>query len=198
MNGLNAAQIILCNAPGSNVTNTRINGSNSIYNDGFEMYYSNGTNITNVSSSYNAFGFNIVSSYKGSFTNNIANNNNGTIPFSSALNVGFAINGESNSFQNNTANNNAGQGFWLVSSIVPSGFQNTTLKSNTANGNGGIGFEIDSDSNLVQNNTANNNFGAGFSVMGGNFNNLSNNAAINNTDGIDVIFIGCDEGGQRP
>jgi parallel beta-helix repeat protein len=84
-NGLDAAEVELCDAPGSSVTNSAINGSDTLYNDGFVAYYADGATVANVSSSGNYVGFDVETSDAGTYSNDSAagNSNAGMLLHSS-------------------------------------------------------------------------------------------------------------------
>ncbi len=158
---LDAAEIELCGATGSNVTNSVVNGSDTLYNDGFLIYYNDNATINNTSSSYNYFGFDIGQSNNGTYLNDSADNNsnpgflmwfsdsNSIIGSSASGNNQYAYEFDdvtSSNMTNDTATESI-YGFYLGSS------QNNVFSGCNASGNANWAFSSNSGSqgNVAEN-----------------------------------------------
>jgi parallel beta-helix repeat protein len=162
--GLEASEIILCNADDSYLDNIIINGSddydnnlmyvlrsdrvsltNSIIDDnyyGARIVYSSRINFTNVTFSRNAaYGIYMDQTNYSIFTNNNAYENGigGFYLISGNVLGAYSHN---NSFVNNTAHSNSGSGFYLTSAATTPANLTTNLTDNTAYGNLGYGVYI--------------------------------------------------------
>jgi parallel beta-helix repeat protein len=197
LDSLDAAEIELCNASGSNVTDVVVHGSDSFNNDAFMIYYSDDVTISNVSSSYNYEGFDIESSDGGTYLDDAADNdsysggftieNSNALDFTNDSAIGnydgaFEIDeGSDSSFVNNTAGDSlVGDGFEGY------GISQTVFSGNNASGNYQIGFDLSGSGNNFTNNLASGNGqndpynGGGFEISNSNGGILLNNTASGN------------------
>ncbi len=151
--GLDAAEIILCGADGSNITDSVVSGSDTLNNDGLFMEFTNDTTIANTTSYGNSYGFLMSDDSNCTFLDDTADNSGFD---------GFNVQ-DSNAitYLNGIANNNSGAGFHITNSTA------LNLTNNTAAGDIADGFYIDIDpasgSSFVSN-TADNSSWAGIYV----------------------------------
>ncbi len=141
---LDAAEIELCGADGSNVTNSVVNGSDTLYNDGFLEYYTDNSAINNTASSYNALGFGMLYDDNGVYSNDSAIANGYQGFYADALSA--------SSLSNCTADDNAYHGFDMESS-GPNSINGSSASGNpigiylySAEGNNFSGFNASDNS----------------------------------------------------
>ncbi len=196
-NGLNSAEIELCNATGSNVTNTRVNGSDTLNNDAFLVYYTNNAAISNISSRYNYAGFDIESSANGTYVNNSLNNNGmyGIYMYSAnqnnlsndnagnSGNYGIYMNGANqNNLYNISADNSSNYGVYLASS-------NNNLSNVSADNSGNYSIYLaSSNNNVLSNVNADNSSNYGIYVYNANQNSFYNVSADKSNNSITLEY----------
>jgi parallel beta-helix repeat protein len=155
--GLDSAEIELCGASGSNVTNSAVDGSDTLYNDGFLVYYSDNATIDNTSSSDNAFGFYISTSDNGTYAGDSADSNGNSLfstgdgfglyysnalVFTGSSAIGDSYSGfdldqiSNSSFADDAMDGNHQNGFYMYSS------DSNNITSSSASGNGQDGYVI--------------------------------------------------------
>ncbi len=170
---LDAAEIQLCNATGSNVTNTHVNGSDTLYNDGFIIFYTNNATIVNASSSDNAFGFLIQWSDNGTYLNDSANNNGN--PGFGTGNGFYVSNSNGLDFAKTSSIGNYYNGFYVELS------DSSNISDSSASGNRQYGYVFyNSNSGNMVNDSATGSIG-GFYLDFAVDNNITNCTASGNS-----------------
>ncbi|MBU5575417.1 MAG: right-handed parallel beta-helix repeat-containing protein, partial [Candidatus Aenigmarchaeota archaeon] len=151
------AELILCNASGSNITNVTIIGSETLNNNGLFVYYTNDSKFENINSSENYYGVYLYFSSNNTLKDIIANSNYNGIYLESSSN---------NILTNNNASSNEYTGIYLESS------SNNILSNIMANKNFyGIETIFSSNNNLIENITATEN-SRGIDIGGSSENNI--------------------------
>jgi parallel beta-helix repeat protein len=137
--GIEASEIVLCNADNSNLTNVKIRGSDSIPNNGLIMTRTDYATIDSSNSSENIVGFFVLYSNNNSFTNNIAQQD-----LAGGFYIFFSLD---NNLTNNIQSGGLEGGFVILVS------NNTQLTNNNASSNEyfGIFIEESSDVSLTNN-----------------------------------------------
>jgi len=176
LSGVEASELILCNASYSNITNVNISGSNSLRNNGVLISSTDYATINDCNSSHNLYGFYLDSSSSNNLIDNEASDNSRD---------GFRLwsLSDNNTLRQNSAFDNR-IGIWLAwdgaGFYMGYGSKDNKFIDNLASGNG-AGFYVDSDSNLFENNTATGSFGPGFEVYWCSHNEFIGNDASSNS-----------------
>lgn len=157
------AQLILCNADGSNINNIRIEGSATFPNNSLYLLRTDFAKIINVNSSNNSSGIELSYSNNNTLESNVVQGN-----FFSGFFIGYSY---YNSFTNNVISNH---------NIGVNGSNNNTFTNNTVTSNN-VGLSIGGENTLVNNIVRFNNYGLGFN---GDRNTLNRNTFSDNNNGI--------------
>jgi len=173
------AELILCNADGSTITNVTIEGSTSLDNNGIFVLNTDNSTFTNVTSSNNYYGMfldlsngNIIANNTGSFSNN--------------GNIGIYVHGNDNLIENNTIAGNTYTGI----DIFDSG--RTQILGNLIDQNGGDGiYSEESWDTTVRRNIITNTTQYGINIYDDDDDNQYNwyigeNTIRNSSDGIHI------------
>ncbi len=159
------ANIYLYYANGNNLTN--VTSTSSPYY-GFYLSSSNSITISNSTANSNYYGFYLISSNSITISNSTVNSNSQSGFFISSSN--------NNTISNSTVNSNSQSGFYLFSS------NNNTISNSTVNSNTWYGFYLSSSNSItISNSTANSNY-YGFYLSSSNNNTISNSSIHNNTN----------------
>ena len=191
------SEIILCNAHNSTINNITIIGSDSYKNNGFYIYATNNSIISNVTSSNNYVGISIYSSNNNTFMNitadfnsargiSISDSNNNIFTNITGMsdNIGlFLTSSNYNNFTNNIWIGNS-TGIYILSSR-DNLFINDTGKANIDSAT----YILNSENNTLINHRAEGYFSVNYSVTLRNSNNTLFQDCINISGTIGDIYI---------
>jgi parallel beta-helix repeat protein len=171
--GITPSEAFLCGGGvnGSNITNTVVNGSDTLKNDGIFLTFVTNVTVINTTSNENRNGILGYSSWS-TYTNDTLDSNydTGLVLSSSTADNSF------NQLANNTASSNGWNGFMLQDGY------NNVVQNNVLNYNGVTGLALDGgfNSNNLTNNTMYNNSQNGLWMRSCNGNLMDNNTAQEN------------------
>jgi hypothetical protein len=190
------AQLILCNADGSNLTNITIDSETTKDNNGLFVYRTSNATLRQINSSDNYYGLYVDSSSSNTFVNL-------TVSSNSQSGV-YATSATSNSFHKVTSNFNGLHGIYLTGSssnnltstttfsdtsgvFLDSSSTNNRLNGvNSSSNTNGILLQSNSDSNTIINSTLNSN-SRGVYLVSSSRNNITNTVVWNaTTEGISL------------
>jgi len=165
------SELILCNADGSTINNVTIDGSATKQNNGLIVILTDSSSFTNIVSSNNRFGIELISSSDNTLTGNTVSNNFSGI---------FLLSSSGNTLTGNTASNNS---FGI---LLSSSSDNTLTDNIASNNNSGIFLSVSND-NTLTGNTVNSNDFRGIVLSGSSTNTLMDNTVEANKDGFRVF-----------